>query len=249
MAKIDPLPATVQSAAIRVCREALHWRDDLRAIFLSAGVPRSLYDKYDDPGNSRARIARFVFSDLQDRGQTGYVIQRTIVEELCRMTKPHADAQDQAAGRAALADLKRQATATEILVNPEQAAADARRANSQRKVMATEQRRERLGELRRTFGELNRETPSTDAARQARGYRSERLFADLFRVHELEYRPSYKAEGEQIDGSFHFRGFTYLTEAKWRATTPTASDLLGFKGQSRRKDRQHTRCVRVNGGL
>ncbi len=26
-----PLPTTVQSAAVRVCRDAIHWRDDLRA--------------------------------------------------------------------------------------------------------------------------------------------------------------------------------------------------------------------------
>lgn len=43
MSKIEPLPATVQSAAVRACRDALHWRDDLRAVFLTAGVPPSLY--------------------------------------------------------------------------------------------------------------------------------------------------------------------------------------------------------------
>ena len=53
MSKIEPLPTTVQSAAVRACRDALHWRDDLRAVFLTAGVPRSLYDKYDDPTNSK----------------------------------------------------------------------------------------------------------------------------------------------------------------------------------------------------
>jgi hypothetical protein len=231
MSKIEPLPTTVQSAAVRVCRDALHWRDDLRAVFLTAGVPGSLYDKYDDPTNSKAKIARYVLSDLQGRGQSGFVIQRKVVEELCRMSKPHPDAPDQTAGKSALADLKREATAMQILVDPEKAAADARRATSQRKVFATEQRQAKIGELRTSFIELSRHAPATDSARQARGYKLERLLADLFRVHDLEYRPSYRADGEQIDGSFHYRGFTYLTEAKWRSTPPTAGDLLGFKAK------------------
>jgi hypothetical protein len=71
MSKIEPLPTTVQSATVRACRDALHWRDDLRAVFLTAGVPSSLYDKYDDPTNSKAKIARYVLSDLQGRGQSG----------------------------------------------------------------------------------------------------------------------------------------------------------------------------------
>ncbi len=228
MTKIEPLPIPVRSAAIKVCRDALHWRDDLRAIFLTAGVPGSLYDRYDYPSNSKVKIARFVFGDLEARGEAGYVIQRKIVEELCKMTKPHPDAPDQAAGKAALADLKREATATQVLVDPERAAADAPEAASQRKVAAAEQRREKVGELRNSFVELNRLTPATDTDRQARGYKLERLLADLFRVHDLDYRPCYKVDGEQIDGSFHFRGFTYLTEAKWRAVPPTAGDLLGL---------------------
>lgn len=231
MSKIEPLPTTVQSAAVKACRDALHWRDDLRAVFLTAGVPRSLYDKYDDPANSKAKIARYLLSDLQGRGQSGFVIQRKVVEELCRMSKPHPDAPDQVAGKSALAELKREATTTQILVDPERAAADARRATSQRKIAATEERRARIGELRTSFSELSRHTPTTGSARQARGYKLERLLADLFRLHDLEYRPSYKADGEQIDGSFHFRGFTYLTEAKWRALPPTAGDLLGFKAK------------------
>lgn len=231
MTKIEPLPPTVLSAAVRVCRDALHWRDDLRAIFLAAGVPSSLYAKYDDPTNSKVKIARYVLSDLQTRGQPGFLIQRKIVEELCRMTKPLPDAPDQPAGKLALADLKREATATQILVDPEKAAADARRATSQRKVAATQQRRAKIGELRASFVELSQLKPTTDAERQGRGYKLERLLADLFRVHDLEYRPSYKADGEQIDGSFHFRGFTYLTEAKWRSEPPTAGDILTFKAK------------------
>lgn len=205
MGNTEPLPATVQSAAIKVCRDALHWRDDLRAVFITAGVPAPFYQKYDDLGFSKAKLARAVFNELQERGQAGFVVQRKIVQELCRMTKPHSDAPDQVAGKASLADLKRAATTAQILVDPGKAAADARRAASQRRVAAMQLRRERIGELRETFIGLLQLTPGTNADRQDRGYKLERLLADLFRAYEVEYRPSYKVAGEQIDGSFHFR--------------------------------------------
>jgi len=60
MGNRGPLPTTVQSAAIRVCRDALHWRDDLRAVLLTAGVPAPLYEKYDHYGFSKAKIARAI---------------------------------------------------------------------------------------------------------------------------------------------------------------------------------------------
>ena len=63
----EPLPYTVSQAAVAVCRDALHWRDDLRSLFMSAGVPRPLYDKYDDPTNSKAKIARLVLDELGGR--------------------------------------------------------------------------------------------------------------------------------------------------------------------------------------
>jgi Restriction endonuclease len=231
MGKTTPLPVTVQSAAIRVCRDALHWRDDLRAVLVTAGVPVPLYEKYDHLGFSKAKLARAVFNELQERGEAGFIVQRKITQELCRMTKPHPDAPDQAAGKAALADLKHEATAVQILVDPEKAAADARRAASQRRVAAVQQRRERIGELRDTFIGLLQSKPVTNADRQERGYKLERLLADLFRAYDLEYRPSYKVAGEQIDGSFHFRGFTYIVEVKWRGDPPTSGDLLTFKAK------------------
>jgi hypothetical protein len=221
----------VQSAAIRVCRDALHWRDDLRAVLLTAGVPTALYEKYDHLGFSKAKLARAVFNELQDRGEPGFAVQRKIAQELCRMSKPHSDAPDQVAGRASLADLKREATTAQILIDPEKAAAAARRAASQRRVAATQLRRERIGELRDTFIGLIRQTADTNANRQDRGYKLERLLADLFRAYDLEYRPSYKITGEQIDGSFHFRGFTYIVEVKWRSDFPTSGDLLTFKAK------------------
>src|SRR5258707_13643040 len=101
MTKIEPLPIPVRSAAIKVCRDALHWRDDLRAIFLTAGVPGSPYDPDDYPRNSKVKIARVVFGDLEARGEAGYVIPRQNVEEPCKNTQHKPDAPPQSAGQTA----------------------------------------------------------------------------------------------------------------------------------------------------
>ncbi len=64
---------------------------------------------------------------------------------------------------------------------------------------------------------------------QARGYSLEGLLSELFAVNEISYRPSYRTETEQIDGYFHFKGFDYLVEARWRKGPPTESDLAALK--------------------
>ncbi|TWJ24750.1 hypothetical protein [Micromonospora endolithica] len=218
-------------AAIAVFRDAFHWRDDIKAIFLDAGVSPNLYDKHDEPHKSKARIARSLLDDLRASGERGNAIIVRVVEELCRLNKPHRDAPDKRAGYLAIEELKRQAVEANILVSPERAAAEARRAAGRRQAAAVEERRAKIGSLRHSFLELNKAQPRTDADRQRRGYDLERLLADLFRIHEIDYRPPYRTEREQIDGSFHFRGFTYLTEIKWRTVTPDVGDLLTFKGK------------------
>jgi hypothetical protein len=72
-------------------------------------------------------------------------------------------------------------------------------------------------------------SPLRSRGRQRRGYDFERLLVDLFAAAEITYKPPYRAEHKQIDGSFHFRGFTYLVEAKWRSTQPDFGDLAKFK--------------------
>ncbi|MGQ0719901.1 MAG: hypothetical protein ACT4NP_21780 [Pseudonocardiales bacterium] len=92
-------PETVRQAVIQVCRHAFHWKSDVHSIFLDAGVPDAVYDRYDIEENSKARIARFVLNDLRELGAKGGAIERKIVEELCRWDHPHRDAPDQASGK------------------------------------------------------------------------------------------------------------------------------------------------------
>lgn len=222
------MPEGVRAAVIQVCRHAFFYRDDVRAIFIDAGCPEVLYDRYDHPENSKAKITRFVLNDLRSQGKAGVVIQRKIVQELCRMDRPRPDA-DPAKGREALAALKREVTATDTLVDPETAAVKQRWARAEQQQRAQTRRQERLGELRQRFYEQLRERPRTPAEIQQRGYALEDILADLFDVYDFQYRRPYRLQREQIDGSFHFRGFTYIVEAKWQSTPPTFGDLVKFK--------------------
>jgi hypothetical protein len=224
------IPETVRQAVVVVCRNAFHWRSDLKSIFLDAGVPEAIYARYDNEDNSKARIARLVLNDLRALGEKGNAIERKIVEDLCRWDRPHPDA-DQQLGRLALAELKRLATAEQILVDPERAAAQLRRERAERERRKREQRQERLGELRTRFYDLSRDRPRSRAELQQRGYALETLLADLFEENDFEYRRPYRALHEQLDGSFHFRGFTYLVEAKWEKECPSFGDLAEFKAK------------------
>lgn len=223
------VPETVRAAIVCVCRDAFHWRGDLRALFLGCGVPTVLYERYDHADFSKPKIARAVLSELHAMGPKGAAVQRKIVDELCRMGRPHPDAKDQAKGRAALAALRQEATVHHILVDPEQAAAEQRRSRADHQLRAQQQRRERLSGLEKDFFDLLRTQPRTQQDRQKRGYALETLLVDLFSTYDIEYRRPYRLPHEQVDGSFHFRGFTYIVEAKWEKQPPTFDDLAKFK--------------------
>ena len=66
---------------------------------------------------------------------------------------------------------------------------------------------------------------------QRRGYDLEDLLKEVFAIFELRYRKSYRTSTEQNDGHFHFGGFDYIVETRWRAEPFTQADLLVFKGK------------------
>jgi len=64
-----------------------------------------------------------------------------------------------------------------------------------------------------------------------RGYEFERLLNDAFHDADLDPTMSYKAEGEQIDGSLVLDHRVVLIEAKWTADELPASAIYTFKGK------------------
>ncbi len=71
----------------------------------------------------------------------------------------------------------------------------------------------------------------TALAPVTRGFAFEGFLNELFSGCGLAPRNSFRLVGEQIDGSFHHAGQTYLVEAKWEARRTGQDDLLVFSGK------------------
>lgn len=66
---------------------------------------------------------------------------------------------------------------------------------------------------------------------QQRGFEFEKLIYSVLYSEGLEPRSGYKPEGEQVDGSFFWKGQTFLLEAKWVQNPLPASSIYSFKGK------------------
>lgn len=86
-----------------------------------------------------------------------------------------------------------------------------------------------------------------EANAQRRGYLFEGFLNDLFHIHNLAPRGSFKVAGEQIDGSFEWKGITYLVEARWRANPSNTSDLLVLRGKAEKSDWTRGLFISING--
>jgi hypothetical protein len=223
------VPETIRSKIVDVCRDAFWYHDDVRAIFVSAGVPDALWERYAEPDASKAKIVRGVLNELRAMGVRSDDVQRQLVKELTLVARPHPKAPDLKKGQRALDELRAAAKALNLLSAPESTAAQQRQAAAAQRAAAQQQRRQRLGTLRDTFFELLKDRPRKTSELQARGYALEGVLADLFECYDIAYRRPYRLAHEQVDGSFHHRGFTYIVEAKWEKYAPDFGDLAKFK--------------------
>lgn len=64
-----------------------------------------------------------------------------------------------------------------------------------------------------------------------RGFALEELLFDLAVYEGLKCRPSFRPEGEQIDGILEVRGRFILVEAKWTAKRIAASEVYAFRAK------------------
>lgn len=220
------VPFEVVEAAVRVCGAAFHYKDQLKAMLVGAGVPEAIYRKWAVEGATKYAIARHVLNDLNSCPD-GYAVVRRVVADLANMTKPDATAPDQNAGRNAILELKSLAVARRVLLDTDEAEHLRRRQEQHKRVTAGQARAEALEAVSVRLVELTRSTENA----QKRGYALERLLADLFAVFEIVYRPPYRVPHEQLDGAFEYKSFTYLVEARWRAVPPTFGDLADFKAK------------------
>jgi hypothetical protein len=222
------LPLDVVEAAIQVAGRAFYYKSGLKRLFLRAGVTSTMFQRYEQ--EMKFIIARNIFSDLEERGDTGYQIALSIVREMCSIRQINDDKIDR---RAALSSIEvlRNLTATTARETAQEEADRARRADAeQERIKRVSLRQQELTDLRRQYGELLKEPD-----RQKRGYELERLLERLFRANELEYRASFRSRAQQIDGAFKFEKFDYLVEIRWTQGETDLEELNGFKGKVDRK--------------
>ncbi len=223
------LPAEVKSTLIEVCGKSFWYKQPLFDMFARAGIPEHMYLKYEH--EPKFKIARQLLADLEATGEDGYLLQRRLLTELCKLRNlPDTEVPDRDAGLDALRKLKTTARDHDLEVEQEHIQKERRSEDAEETIQKARDRNRRIKELHAAFTEL-----SQSDNKQARGYGLEDLLKELFALYEIRYRKSYKAEGEQIDGFFAFGGFDYLVEARWRQDRPTLQDLLAFKGKVDRK--------------
>ncbi len=223
------LPFEIKNALIEVCGRSFWYKQPLFDLFVRAGIPEENYLKYEH--EPKFKMTRLLIDDLERMEDEGWLLQRRLVTELCKLRMlPDSEVPDKDAGLAALRKLKELAVEQKIVMEEEKQQKQRIATDAEARVQKARERDRRLAGLHNAFTSM---VSSSD--HQARGYSLEDLLSELFAIFELRYRKSYRAEGEQIDGFFAFGGFDYLVEARWRSEQPTLEDLLAFKGKVDRK--------------
>lgn len=221
---MDGLPFEVKEAIIRTCGKVFWFKDPFRSFLLSAGVPTKLYTYY--AREPKCTIIRRILDELETLGDDGFLIQRRILTELCKLRGiPDATVQDRNAALEELRSLKELASRQELITEEEKSTVYQREQEAARRKNVIEARQQKMDMLRANFASMvsGKDDP------QKRGYELEDLLAELFEVDDIDFRRPYRTPTEQIDGSFEYKGFNYLLEARWRVSPPSEADLGAFK--------------------
>lgn len=220
-----PFDAATLSNLEDALSDCFGYHDQLDAFVLRSGVTKAQLDQARQQADARAKQST---RKTYDRGPKRFVVQallsllsglgdegdRTVAALITGIMRAPLDA----ATPNATAAIERLKAQTDV----DRKEKDRLRAERE----AVEQAKEREIDRQKRDAYLNSQK-SRDAlvARfvglvseenaQSRGYLFETFLNDLFSFEGLAPRASFKIVGEQIDGSFAWRGRTYLVEAKW----------------------------------
>lgn len=213
------LPYDVKNALIEVCGCAFWLKRPLFETFDRAGIPEEYYLKYEQ--ESKFKIGRMLLADLERMGDHGLQLQRRLVTELNKFRDlPDPTVKNRNAGIRALHIFKEAVQKHDFALYEETTIASKVASNIETDAKNISYRKERLRDLYQSFISLNSSNNHQD-----RGYKLEGILFELFSIYEIDYRKSYRCDGEQIDGSFSFDGFGYIVECRWRDKVPTLGEL------------------------
>lgn len=230
MKKISP-------AALNALKDALasvYWfKSDLRGFLSNAVSDHGLLARVDWNDYKRNIVAGIV--DYMARHEQDY--QRDLLILMTEVIKvrdySHLERLDDGKRKAKVA--RDAVNALAELVEDDLELLEERQKIEERREEAKQERlrqigvKEKIQELQKRYYEILGLPP------QRRGYGLEGLMRDLFEVHDLDPKASFRIEGEQLDGSFTFDGNDFLFEAKWEDARTQRKDLDAFSAKVQRK--------------
>lgn len=203
-------------------------KDDVRALFEVAGVPRALTDAQNWQ-LYKFKIVSPVLDKLNSVESGIGPLRRILHETLSFKDGNHllwcSDGQR----------LKREAEESLVRLRALVADHDSAKQTEKEKQEAIARRKDEANKYRefnQSLTKLNEQFIEfhTKTEHHERGYDLEQLLNSLFRLFDLTPRSPFKRTGEQIDGSFVLDRDHYLLEAKWTKDLVNLADLRDLDG-------------------
>ncbi|HFR3403056.1 restriction endonuclease [Streptococcus suis] len=213
----------IQQQIIQCFGLCFHYKDTVVSFMQASGVPNHLILRW--KSEPKFVWAKNVINEL-NKTENGRFIIRQIATEFYKMKNIPDEVQDRHRGLDALRKLKRMLGNTQQNNTNETSNNSYHRLKQEKKIQIRQQQIQKIEELKFEYYSLfSSENP------QERGYRLEKIVANLFKVNEIDYHDSYRnsSNTQQLDGYFRFEGFDYLVEMKWEKNPVNSPKIASLK--------------------
>ncbi|CVX25121.1 Uncharacterised protein [Streptococcus pneumoniae] len=213
----------IQQQIIQCFGLCFHYKDTVVSFMQTSGVPNDLILKW--KSEPKFVWAKNVINEL-NKTENGRLIIRRIATEFYKMKNIPDEVQDRDRGLDALRKLKRLIGDTQQNKVNETLNNSYHRSRQEMKIQLRQQLLQKIEELKTEYYSLF----SSDNP-QERGYRLEKIVANLFRINDIDYHDSYRnrTNTQQLDGYFRFEGFDYLVEMKWEKNSVNSPKIASLK--------------------
>ena len=197
--------------ALKDALKSIYWyKQDLRLFLNAVGLPNNIVSRqgWHDQQEYKVQIVGNILNELIASGDSGLGSMRRLIQAVLEIPNfNHLKSLDDGANEVQAARRSVEVLRKLVLQHDENLAVPKKPPSATVKsaVMdATRRRNEEIGELCSKFNKL---IALTD--HQRRGFAFEGFLRDLFGVHDLDPRGSFRVVGEQIDGAFESRARSF----------------------------------------
>lgn len=221
--KMNNISFEIQQQIIQCFGLCFHYKDTVVSFMQASGVPNELILRW--KSEPKFVWAKNVINEL-NKTENGRLIIRRIATEFYKMKNIPDEVQDRDRGLDALRKLKWLIGDTQQNKINETFNNSYHRSKQEMKIQLRQQQLQKIEELKTEYYSLfSSENP------QKRGYRLEKIVANLFKNSDIDYHESYRNDTntQQLDGYFSFEGFDYLVEIKWEKDPINSSKIASLK--------------------